>query len=180
MRIHPGDHLDALGGERIHQRIDRALIARDDAAGEHQRIARLERQMRMRAVGHARERGARLALAAGADVKHRFRRQISRLLHRHEVRHVDEIAGLTRGIDKLVHCAPDQHGVAPILRRDMGDRLDARDIGGKRRDRNAPGLARGSARRGYRAPSLRSPIRRARTRWWNRTPWRARRRRRAW
>ena len=62
-----GDDLDALPHQPVDELADRLLVARDGARGEDHQVALRERHLGVLVLGDARERGARLALAAGAQ-----------------------------------------------------------------------------------------------------------------
>ena len=148
------------------------------------RDEKITRSPRERDVGDDRlamreKRGARLALAAGAERHHLVRRQVAVDVQAAEVPHAVEIAGLARHLDDAIHGAPDHHDLAPAgaaaprppharhVRREGGDR-DARR---RRRDQLAQALRATSASEGERPSrtalvespiSASSPRRRAR------------------
>ena len=76
------DHLDAARRQRVVQAADRPLVARDHARGEDRGVARLQHQVAVLAGRDLGHRGARLALAAGADEQHLLARQVARVLLR--------------------------------------------------------------------------------------------------
>ena len=129
-----------------------------------------ERDVGMLVLGDARQRRARLALAAGAERQHLVGRQIAVGVDAAEVLDAVEIAGLARDLDDALHGAADHHDLAAGGARRVRDRAQARHIGGEGRDRDAPGAPARSARRASwrrrfpRASGLRAPH------WWNRRP----------
>src|SRR4029079_19163751 len=76
------------------------------------RVAVRERDLRMLVLGDTRERGARLTLTAGAEADHLIGRQITVGLHRAEILHAIEIAGLTRDLRDALHRASDHDHLA--------------------------------------------------------------------
>ena len=98
----------------------------------------------------ARQRRPRLALAAGTHRDHLVRRQIAVGIGRAEILYAVQIAGFARDLHQPVHGAPDDDDLAVGGARGIGDRLDARDIGGKGRDRNARRRALDQRRQSFR------------------------------
>ena len=96
----------------------------------------------MIAVGDARERRARLALAAGAERHDLVGRQVAVDIDVAEILDAVEIAGLARHLRDAVHRAPDQHHLAVAGRRRQRHRPDARHVGGEGGDADAAGRAR--------------------------------------
>ena len=90
----------------------------------------------MIAVGDAGQRGARLALAAGAQIEHLARRQVGGfglVQHRGKIL---EIAGVARRRHHLVHRAAHQRDLAAMRPGGVGDGVEPRHIGGKGRHRH--------------------------------------------
>ena len=101
------------------------------------RSPRRERDLGMLVLGDARERRARLALAAGAERHDLVGRQIAVGIHRPEILHAVEIAGLARDLHDALHGAADHHDLASAAARRVRDRAHARDVRGKGGDRDA-------------------------------------------
>ena len=93
-----GDDLDALPDQPVDHLADRLLVARDGARGKDHQVALAKRHLRVLVLGDARERGARLALAAGAQRHDLVGRQIAVGLDAAEIRDAVEIAGLARDL----------------------------------------------------------------------------------
>ena len=91
----------------------------------------------MLVLGDARERRARLALAAGAKRHHLVGRQIAVGVDRAEVLDALEIAGLARDLDDALHGAADHHHLALGGAGGVDHRAQARDVGGEGGDRHA-------------------------------------------
>ena len=101
------------------------------------RSPRRERDQRMLVLGDARQRRARLALAAGAERHDLVGRQVAVGIERAEFADVVEIAGLARDLRDALHGAPDQHDLAAAGGRRLGHGADARDVGGEGGDADA-------------------------------------------
>src|SRR5262245_5725733 len=82
-------------------------------------------------LGNAGERGARLALAAGAECEHLVRRQVAVNLDGTKILDAVEIAGLARDLGDALHGAADQADLASTGGRGLRDRSQARHIGGE-------------------------------------------------
>jgi hypothetical protein len=172
-----GDHLYAARQERIVQPSHRALVARDDARGEDRGVARFEHQVAVLAVGQLGHRGARLALAAGADEQHLVARQVARLLLGNAFGEVEKVAAFLGCFDHALQRPARQHGMAAGGDRRQRRALDARQVGGKAGDGH-PALAARCQFLEVGAHRPPSPPRPRRRRWCCRTPWRTRPRRR--
>ena len=79
-RVGVGDDLAALPGEAVLDLGDRLLVAGNGARGEDHQIALAERDRRVVVFGDAGERGAGLALAAGAQQQNLVGLQIGELV----------------------------------------------------------------------------------------------------
>ena len=123
-------------------RADRLLVAGNGARGKDHAVAARQRHFRMIVRRDARQRRARLALAAGADRHHLVRRQIAIGIDAAEILHAIEIAGLARDLHQPLHGAADNDNLAVCSARRIGDGFDAGDVGCKRRHRNARRRAR--------------------------------------
>ncbi|MGY3514264.1 hypothetical protein ACVIQY_007239 [Bradyrhizobium sp. USDA 3051] len=132
-----GDDLHALQDQAIDDGPDRLLVAGNGARGEDDAVATVERDLGMVVIGDARQRGTRLALAAGAERQHLVLRQMTVDLGGAETLHAVEIAGLARDLHHAFHGAADHDDLTVGGLRSDGDGLEARDIGGKGRDRDA-------------------------------------------
>ena len=88
-------------------------------------------------IGDARHRGARLALAARAQHDGLVGRQVGEPLLIEIGEAFRQVAGVDRDLDDAMQRAPRDHERAPGGVRGIGNRLDARDVGGKRRHRHA-------------------------------------------
>src|SRR5882672_11225633 len=93
-----GDHGDAARREPVLQVENRQIVSWNDARGKNHRVAFAEADIGMLARGNARERSARLALAAGAEIKHAVYRQARRIFFRDDARKVLEITGVARSL----------------------------------------------------------------------------------
>ena len=96
-----------------------------------------ERHLGVLVLGDARERGARLALAAGAQRHDLVGRQVAVDLDAAEIADAVEIAGLARDLRDAIHRAADHHHLAARRGGGFGDRAHARHVGGEGRDRDA-------------------------------------------
>ena len=132
-----GDHLDALGHEPIDHPIDCLLVAGDRAGREDHAVALAERDLGMLVLGDARQCGARLALAPGAQCQHLVRRQVAVGLGAAKLLHAVEVASLARNLDHAIHGAADQHDLAVGSERRTGHRAQASDMGSECRDGDA-------------------------------------------
>src|SRR5262245_27535090 len=92
-------------------------------------------------VGDARQRRARLPLAARAQREHRVRRQVAIDFNRAKILHAIEIAGLARDPRDALHGPPDHDDFALTGRGGLRDRAQPRHV--RREGRN--GNPRGSA-----------------------------------
>ena len=126
-----GDDLDALVDEAVDHPRDRLLVAGNGARGKDHAVAARKRHFRMIILGDAGERGARLALAAGAEREHLVRRQVAVDLDRTEIRDTVEIAGLARDLRDALHGAADQDDLAFAGGRGLRHRAQARHVGGE-------------------------------------------------
>ena len=79
-------------------------------------------------LGDARQRRARLALAAGAQRQNLVGRQIAVAFHAAEILHAVEIAGLARHLGDALHGAADQNHFAANGARRLGNGADATDM----------------------------------------------------
>src|SRR3546814_6635000 len=93
------------------------LLGRKDHA-----IARIELD-RVRALGHARQSGARRALPAGRDDHHLLARQAHRLVEIDDLGKVAQITGLARDAQDTVERAAGDAPGPPRLTRDVAQRL---------------------------------------------------------
>ena len=132
-----GDDLDALPHQPVDQLADRLLVAGNGARGEDHHVALRQRHLRVLVLGDARDRGARLALAAGAQRHHLVARQIAVGLDAAEIRDAVEIAGLARDLLDPRHRAADDHDLAAGGCGGFGDRAHARHVRREGRDRDA-------------------------------------------
>ena len=155
-----------------------ALVARDHARGEDRGIALLQHQVAMLAGRELGHRGARLALAAGADEQHLFARQVAALP-------APRPSSGNRAGSRIPApprpCAAAPGPTAPdgVPPRPPPWRCSRPAPGWRRsRSRRRGSCASSPASRGWRARSPPTPPRPRRTRWCCRTPWRARPRRR--
>ena len=98
--------------------------------------------------GDARQRGARLALAAGAERHHLVGRQVAVDVDGSKFLDAVEIAGLARDLSDPFHGAADQHDLAVAGRRRLGDRTHARHVRSEGRDGDAARRGLESVRRG--------------------------------
>ena len=132
-----GDDLDAL----LHQAVDhpryRLLVAGNRPRREDHPVAARQRDVGMLVLRDAGERGARLALAAGAERQHFVRRQIAVTFNAAEILHALEIAGLARHLHHALHRATDNNDFALCGAGGVRNGAQAADMGGKRRHRDA-------------------------------------------
>ena len=94
MRV--GDDLDALLGQAVDDLADRLFVAGNRARGEDHPVAGGERRARMLFLRHARQRGARFALAAGRQRQNFVARQAFERIGAEERRQAVEIAAFAR------------------------------------------------------------------------------------
>ena len=159
LRPHPAVHLAQLVAARVtgdvHQRFvvgqdiaavarqvvldapDRLLVARDGARGEDHDIALVERDLRVLLLGDARERGARLALAAGAQQHDVAAVEVGELVLVEVLEALRQVAGIDGDLDHAVQRAPRNDELAAGRPRRVGHAFDARHVGGERRHRDA-------------------------------------------
>ena len=97
--------------------VDGALVAGDRRGAEDHRVARLELDLRVVAVGHAAQRRQRLALRPGGDDDDLLVGPLVDLARRHEhpLRDVD-VPEPAADVDVLAHRAPDQRDLAVVRR----------------------------------------------------------------
>ena len=126
-----GDHVHALCHQPVDDARHRLLVARNGAGGKDHAVAATQRDFRMLVLGDAGERGARLALAAGAKRQHLVRRQIAVGLHLAEILHAVEVTGLARHLHDPLHSPADHHDLAFGEPRRFGNGANAADMGGE-------------------------------------------------
>ena len=153
-----GHDLDAEPHQRVLQPADRLLVAGDDARGEDHGVAVLEHDVRVVVAGDAGQRGARLALAAGADQQRPCRAGCSRPRPR------SESAASRRDSRSRAPpcpCATASGRPAPTsrswARAACGDRRQPRHVRGEAGDRDPPVIAADQLGQGLAAARLRSP-----------------------
>ncbi len=139
--IRVGDPLDAEPHQRVLQPADRFFVPRDDARGKDHDIAVFQRDVRVVVARDAGQRGARLALAAGADQQGLVARQVAGLVLGQKARDVREIAIVAGRLLDPIERTPDQRDIAVMGARHLGDRLKPRDIRGEAGDRHPPVIA---------------------------------------
>ncbi len=88
-------------------------------------------------LGDAVERGALLALAAGAQKHDLVARQVAELVLVVMLEALRQVAGLARDLDHAVERTARDDQVTPGGARRLTHHLDARDVGGERGDRDA-------------------------------------------
>ena len=146
-------HLGAGAGELVDRVVDAELVARNRLRGDDHRVARLDRERLVVAVGDARQRRHRLALAPRAEHEDAVRRQLRRLVRIHErvlrERDVPEVAG---DVEVLAHRAADDGHLPPALDGDVRRLLHAMDV---RRERGHEDAARRAAGRASGTPPRR-------------------------
>ena len=132
------EDLGAVLREPVDRVVDAELVPRDRLRRDDHRVTPLDRDVRVVAVGDARQRGHRLALATGAEDEDAVGRQVHRLLRRDDgvVREVD-VAEVPRDVHVLPHGASDDRDPAPVGDRHLGGLLDAVDVRGERGDEDA-------------------------------------------
>ena len=97
-------------------RIHRILVARNGARGEDDAVAPVEFHHRMLALGDARERGHRLALAAGHECGDLIARYGAETVLIEIGEMLGPKPGVTGGFHDAVHGAADQHQLAACAR----------------------------------------------------------------
>ena len=108
------------------QPADRLLVAGDDARRKDHDIALFERDVGVVVAGDAGQRGARLALAAGADQQDLVARDVAGLVLGQKARHIGEIAVLARRLVHPPQRAADQRHVAAMRRARHAAIVDSR------------------------------------------------------
>ena len=126
-----GDDLDALRDQAVDDGADRLLVAGDGARGKNHAVALVERHLRMVVIGDARQRRARLALAAGAQRQHLVGRKMAVKVGAAKILHAVEMAGLARHLHHALHGAADHHDFAPGGAGGIGHRAQPGDVGGE-------------------------------------------------
>ena len=124
---------------------DRPLVAGDHAAGEHHRVALAQRDARMRVHRDARQRAARLALAAGDQDQQIVVRDIVGLVLADEARNGRQIAAFARRRLQVAQAAADQRHAAPGILRRQRDRSPPAPRCWRSRSRPRARAGRGSA-----------------------------------
>ena len=76
--IFRGEQFDAERRQLVVKLVNCEFVARNDARGEDHRVALAQADIGMLAFRDARQRRARFALAAGAEIEHAVRRQFAR------------------------------------------------------------------------------------------------------
>src|SRR4051794_3788098 len=98
-----GDDLDALRDQAVDDAADRLLVAGNGARGEDDAVALVQRDLRMVVIGDARQRRARLALAARAQRQYLVRREMAVEISTAEILHAVEMTGLARDLYHAFH-----------------------------------------------------------------------------
>ena len=149
------EHLGAEAGKAVDRVVHAELVARHRLRRDDHRVATLDRDVRVVAVGDPRQRGHRLALAPGAEHQHAVRRQLHRLFRRHDrlLRKLD-IPEVARDVHVLPHRAADDRDFAAVRDRDLGGLLDAVHVRRERRDDDPPGAKRDELAEGLADESL--------------------------
>ena len=133
------DHVRLAPEQVVDHAIDGFLVARNDARREHHRVALLDLGVLVIVHRSAGERRHRLALRAADQHADLFRRKILHLagMDQQALGNLDvaQILGDLRGI---VHRAPDERHLAPVLPRHFHRQLDAMDGGRKTGDEQPP------------------------------------------
>ena len=119
------------GDEGVDELADRLLVAGNGARGEDDGVAGAQLRGRMLVLGHARERRARLALAAGGERQNVVARQALERVHAEELRHAVEHAAFARDRDDALHRAPQNADLPTRGEAGLGGRAQARDVGGE-------------------------------------------------
>ena len=131
------DHFGALTVELVDRAADHRLVAGDGGRGKHHRIAGGDRDHAVRARGHARQRGERLALASRGQDRHLPRLQPADLVERHQGPPRDRERLQLRGDGDGVHHAPARQGdLAAVLGGGAEDLRQPVDVAGERRDQD--------------------------------------------
>ena len=136
-----GDDLDALLDQRVDDRADAALVARDGARREDDAIAGTERDLRMVVARDARQGSPLFSLTAGAEQHDLVARKMAEGVLVLERRQPVEISAVCRHLDHAPHRATGRDDLAVARPCGLGDGADAGDVGGKDRDRHAVGRA---------------------------------------
>ena len=109
-RVARGHHVAADVVEAVDGLVHRSLVAGDRRGGEHHRVALVQLDLRVVAVGHAPQGRQRLALGAGGDDDHAVVGEVARSRAgptSMPVGHLD-VAQRPADVDVLAHRAPDQ------------------------------------------------------------------------
>ena len=114
---------------------DRLLVARDRAGADDDRVAGLDLDEAVVAVGHPGQAGHRLALGAGrGDHELVVRVVLDLVLGDDRRRVVRQVAEVGRDPEVLLHRAADDRDAAVDVGRGVEDLLDAGDVAGEGRD----------------------------------------------
>ena len=116
---------------------DRLLVAGNSARGKDHAVAPRQRYFRMLVARDARQRRARLALAAGAQRNDLVRRQIAIAIRAPKILHAVEMPGLARDLRHALHGAADKNNLTLCGAGGTGDGTQAADMGSKSRHRDA-------------------------------------------
>ena len=113
---------------------DRFLVAGDRAGADDHRVARLDLDESVVAVGHPGEAGHRLALRSGrGDHELGVGMVLDLVLGNDPRRVVGQVAEVGRDAEVLLHRAPDDRHAPVHVGRGVEDLLDARDVAGEGR-----------------------------------------------
>ena len=124
-----GDHLDACAHECVDDLADRLFIAGNGARGKDDGVAGAQFRRRMLVPRHARERRARLALAAGGERQYPVARQALERVHAQERRQAVEHPALARDRDDALDRPPENADLPSGGEAGLGRRAQPGDVG---------------------------------------------------
>src|SRR5581483_9221861 len=130
--------LGAALGEPVQKRVHAALVPRDDARRQDDRVALADRELLVLAVGEAGERGGRLALRARDEDGRRARVEPAGLVEADQPARRDfEVPEFAREADRVLEAAPGDRDPAAGAEARVDDLLDAVEVRRERRQEHA-------------------------------------------
>src|SRR5690349_19260072 len=122
------NHIGTTTIEVIDHAKDRLLVSRNNARGEHHRIARLDACVLVVIDGSAREGGHRFALCAADKNADFLRIEVTNLTGMDERAFGNvQVSEIERDLRRFVHRATDERELASVLEGHIRDELDAMD-----------------------------------------------------
>ena len=131
----PGLQSDTGAEKIVHHRKHRAIVARDDAAGEDHRIAFGQRQARVLPGGQPLQGGIAFGLRATREHQQPLARHARRLIRRNrQIARPGEAANLPGNGALSLQATPEQAQLATGALRNLAEQDQALDVTGEHRD----------------------------------------------